>query len=185
MDYTVGDALSWSCRMPVLATTRPIVESGDRLTRDEFHRRYRDRPDIRKAELVEGVVYVASPLRSDVHGEPHADVMTWLGTYKARTPGVRVSDNATVRRDAKNDVQPDACLWREEAGGPRLTEDGYIAGAPRLVVEWRPVAPPTTCTTSCGPAADHWMAPRNGPRSAAIWDELTVAGEVRLVRAGH
>jgi Uma2 family endonuclease len=121
--------------MAVATTSRPVLESGDRLTREEFHRRYCERPDIKKAELVEGVVYVASPLRFDVHAEPHAGVVTWLGTYTARTSGVRLGDNATVYLDAENEVQPDAILWRDEPGGPRLTEDGYLDGPPQLVVE--------------------------------------------------
>ena len=37
----------------------PPLESGDRLTRQEFERRYTAASDIRKAELIEGVVYVA------------------------------------------------------------------------------------------------------------------------------
>ena len=121
--------------MAVLTSTYPSLESGDHLTRDEFHRRYCKRPDIKKAELVEGVVFVASPVRFDAHSEPHADVMTWLGAYRAAAPGVRLGDNPTVRLDAPNEVQPDAVLWRPEPGGPRLTEDRYLEGAPQLVVE--------------------------------------------------
>jgi Uma2 family endonuclease len=117
-----------------ITETLPLLESGDRLTRDEFHRIYSLRPDIKKAELVEGVVYVASPLRSDSHGEPHADVITWLGTYRASVPDVRLSDNATVILDGANEPQPDAALWRQ---GPsvHLDDDGYIEGAPQLIVE--------------------------------------------------
>ena len=33
----------------------PPLESGDHLTRHEFERRYQARPDIKKAELIEGV----------------------------------------------------------------------------------------------------------------------------------
>ncbi len=116
-------------------SVRPTLESGDRLTRDEFHRRYCARPDLKKAELVEGVVYVPSPLRFELHSEPHATVMGWLLVYRARNPQVRLGDNATVRLDATNEVQPDACLWREEPGGPRLDAEGYVEGAPQLVVE--------------------------------------------------
>ncbi|MBA2449507.1 MAG: Uma2 family endonuclease [Chloroflexi bacterium] len=114
--------------------TPPILESGDHLTRDEFHRRYCERPDIRKAELVEGVVYVASPVRV-IHGVPHASVVGWLYAYHAKTPGVQLGIETTVRLDAPNEVQPDACLWREELGGPRLSADGYIEGSPQLVAE--------------------------------------------------
>ena len=117
-------------------TEAPVsLESGDRLTREEFHRRYSARPDVKKAELVEGVVYVASPVRFDRHAEQHFLVITWLGTYVATTPGLRAGDNSTVFLDGGNEVQPDAFLWRPEPGGLRLTDDGYIEGAPQLVVE--------------------------------------------------
>src|SRR5215210_2167848 len=116
-------------------TTVPVLESGDRLTRAEFHRRYLARPDIKKAELVEGVVYVASPVRFGVHGEPHGWIVGWLVAYQARTPGVRLGDNATVRLDADNEYQPDAFLWRDDSGGPYLSDDDYVEGAPQLVVE--------------------------------------------------
>src|SRR5262249_34668438 len=57
------------------------------------------------------------------------------GAYAAHRPELQLDDSATVLLDADNEVQPDACLWREEMGGPRHTEDGYIAGGPQLVVE--------------------------------------------------
>lgn len=120
--------------MSVLTTPRPSLHSGDRLTRAEFHRRYRGWPKERKAELVEGVVYVASPV-SAAHAEPHANVLLWLGAYRVRHPELRLHDNATVFLDADNEVQPDACLWRETPGGPRLNDEGYIEGPPQLVVE--------------------------------------------------
>lgn len=82
----------------------PPLESGDRLTRDEFERRYRAMPNLKKAELIEGVVYVASPLRAEAHGKPHGDIMGWLWTYKAATPGIELYDNPTVRLDA--DMNP-------------------------------------------------------------------------------
>ena len=59
----------------------PPLESGDHLSRAEFERRYEAHPEIKKAELIEGVVYVASPVRFQQHGRPHSDVMTWLGGY--------------------------------------------------------------------------------------------------------
>ncbi|NEQ95229.1 MAG: Uma2 family endonuclease [Cyanothece sp. SIO2G6] len=115
----------------------PPLQSGDCLSRPEFERRYAADQSIRKAELIEGVVYVASPLRHTQHGQPHSRVMTWLGTYQALTPGVDSSDAATVRLDLDNEPQPDALLLiQPEAGGQvRISEDGYIEGAPELVVE--------------------------------------------------
>ncbi len=117
-------------------TDAPVsLEAGDCMTREEFHRRYLARPDIKKAELIDGVVYVSSPVRSRHHGRPHALVVGWLAVYVALTPGVFLDDNTTVYLDDRGEVQPDACLWRAEQGGPRLTEDDYLEGAPQLVVE--------------------------------------------------
>jgi hypothetical protein len=46
------------------------LENGDRLSRYEFERRYQAMPNLRKAELLEGVVYImASPLRIKSHGK--------------------------------------------------------------------------------------------------------------------
>lgn len=115
----------------------PPLASGDRLTRPEFERRYAAAPHIRKAELIEGIVYVASPLRHEQHGKPHSRVMTWLGVYQAMTPGVDLSDAPTVRLDLDNEPQPDAVLFIESARGgqTRLSSDGYIEGSPELIVE--------------------------------------------------
>jgi Uma2 family endonuclease len=115
--------------------TIPPLESGDKLTRVEFERRYDAMPNLKKAELIEGVVYLASPLRFRSHGKPHARIMTWLGTYEAATPGVEVGDNPTVRLDADNEPQPDALLRIENGGQSRITEDDYVEGAPELIVE--------------------------------------------------
>jgi Uma2 family endonuclease len=115
----------------------PPLESGDRLARPEFERRYTAAPHIKKAELIEGVVYVASPLRHQQHGRPHSRVMTWLGFYQALTPGTDLSVEPTVRLDLDNEPQPDAVLFIESAVGGQttLSWDGYIEGAPELVVE--------------------------------------------------
>ncbi len=39
------------------------LNAGDRLSRAEFERRYQLHPEIKKAELVEGNVYMPSPAR--------------------------------------------------------------------------------------------------------------------------
>ncbi|HIE30198.1 TPA: Uma2 family endonuclease [Candidatus Poribacteria bacterium] len=115
----------------------PPLESGDRLTLREFERRYHAMPHIKKAELIEGVVYIQSPVRFDTHGEPHAQIISWLGVYCATTPGVRMADNTTVRLDPDNEAQPDALLRIEPAlgGNSRISDDGYVEGAPELIVE--------------------------------------------------
>ncbi|MBX9255711.1 Uma2 family endonuclease [Desmonostoc muscorum CCALA 125] len=115
----------------------PPLESGDRLTRPEFERRYAAALQIKKAELIEGIVYIASDVRHEQHGKPHSRVITWLGVYQSLTPGVDLSNAATVRLDLDNEPQPDAVLFIEpDAGGQtRLSSDGYIEGSPELIVE--------------------------------------------------
>ena len=78
-----------------------------------------------------------SPVHYALHSQPHVYIITWLGVYLAATPGVAGGDNATVRLDYENVVQPDAFLRLEPALGGRsqVTEDDYLAGPPELVVE--------------------------------------------------
>ncbi|MDK2410551.1 Uma2 family endonuclease [Aphanizomenon sp. PH219] len=118
---------------PIL--TIPPLENGDKLTRHEFERRYHAMPNLKKAELIEGVVYVASPVRAKQHGKPHARIMTWLGTYEAATPGVEALDNTTVLLDTDNEPQPDALLRIETGGQFSINKDDYVEGAPELIVE--------------------------------------------------
>ncbi|NJO73398.1 MAG: Uma2 family endonuclease [Leptolyngbyaceae cyanobacterium RM1_406_9] len=115
----------------------PPLESGDRLTRPEFERRYAAAAHIKKAELIEGIVYVASPLRFQQHAEPHSRLHGWLWTYQIATPGLRLGIEPTVRLDLDNEPQPDIVLILDEAvgGQARLTEDGYLEGVPELIVE--------------------------------------------------
>lgn len=120
---------------PKSLLSNPPLESGDRLTRSEFEHRYHAMPHVKKAELIEGIVYMASPLRAKGHGKPHAQIMTWLGTYEAATPGVESLDNPTVRLDADNEPQPDALLRLEQDGQSTISDDDYVEGAPELIVE--------------------------------------------------
>jgi Uma2 family endonuclease len=115
----------------------PLLEAGDRLSREEFERRYQQMPRLKKAELIEGTVYMPSPIRCNLHAEPHSQLGTWLGYYASETPGVRCADNATVRLDLDNEPQPDLLLLKLPAKGgqARISADDYIEGAPELVVE--------------------------------------------------
>jgi Uma2 family endonuclease len=113
------------------------LENGDCLSRAEFERRFQAMPAMKKAELIEGVVFVPSPVRHHEHGRPHIHIAAWLGQYEAGTPGVEASDNSTVRLDLDNEPQPDVllCITPERGGQTRLSADGYIEGAPELVIE--------------------------------------------------
>ena len=115
----------------------PPLKHGDRLTREEFERRYEAMPHLKKAERIKGVVYMPSPVRIDLHGRPHAQIMAWLGAYWIATPGVDLADNSTVYLDSNNDPQPDALLRIEPAQGghSRIIDKGYVEGPPELIVE--------------------------------------------------
>ncbi len=115
----------------------PPLKTGDCLTRAEFERRYSAMPNVKKAELIEGVVYMGSPVRLRHHGYPHGLLICWLGRYEACTPGVIGGDNTTVRLDLDNEPQPDAMLLIDPAFGGQATisDDDYVEGSPELAGE--------------------------------------------------
>jgi Uma2 family endonuclease len=127
-------------RTPTLETTPPPrippLHNGDHLTREEFERRYAAMPHIKKAELIDGVVYMPSPVSND-HSGAHFDLIGWLAQYRAATPGIAGGDNGTLRLDTNNEPQPDAFLriLTSHGGRARVDEDGYVTGAPELVAE--------------------------------------------------
>jgi Uma2 family endonuclease len=150
-------------------TTRlPFLESGDRLTREEFHRRYEARPDIKRAELVEGVVYVPSPARFSAHDKPTAVMVAWAMSYAAKHPGVESGANATIILDPHNEVQPDAYIFYSDPSGrgARVNADDYLEGAPQLLVE-------VTASTASYDLHDKKQAYlRNGVQEYLVWRVL-------------
>jgi hypothetical protein len=118
-------------------STTPPLEPGDRLTREEFERRYEAMPRLKKAELLEGVVHMPSPVRFKAHGVPSRELSTWMGNYQAATPGVLGADNSTARLDLDNEPQPDSLLLIDPAlgGQARISADDYVVGGPELVGE--------------------------------------------------
>jgi Putative restriction endonuclease len=114
----------------------PPLEPGDHLDQKTFHERYLAMPPHIRAELIEGVVYMPSPLKAH-HGRSHFELGTWLTRYKAHTPGTDVLDNATTILDDANEPQPDAALrlLPEHGGQTHENADGYIVGAPELTAE--------------------------------------------------
>lgn len=117
---------------PTPSRPLPPLENGDVLTRPEFERRYEAMPRLKKAELIDGVVYVGTPV-SELHS---AGQMTLLGlffNYAAATPGTSARPEATVRLDLENELQPDALLRIVSGGQSRV--DQYIEGPPELVAE--------------------------------------------------
>ena len=159
----------------------PPLENGDRLTRAEFERRYAAMPHLKKAELIEEVVYVPSPVRYRHHGAPHALLIGWLVQYAAGTPGVGVSDNSTVRLDLDNEPQPDALLLIDPAcgGQTHFSSDDYIEGSPELVAE---VA---SSSVSYDLHAKLHAYRRNGVREYIVWRVLEQAIDWFVLRAGQ
>jgi Uma2 family endonuclease len=115
----------------------PPLENGAHLSAREFLRRYEAMPEVKKAELINGIVYMGSPVRLDQHGEPDNLVQTWLGTYCIATPGVKAATNSTTRLGPDDVPQPDGLLRivPECGGQARLDPKGYLQGAPELAVE--------------------------------------------------
>jgi Uma2 family endonuclease len=114
----------------------PALCAGDVLTRDEFERRYAAMPQLKKAELIEGVVYMPSPVRHVQHGRPHALLTAWLLAYAEATAGTEWTSNVTLRLDFDNEPQPDLLLRIDGAlGTSRVGPDGYLEGPPELVAE--------------------------------------------------
>ncbi len=149
-----------------MPTPRPVPElhNGDRLDAAEFHRRYAAMPTTCRAELIEGVVYMSSPVRVDRHAEPHGLLELLLATYAARTKGVRLADNGTVRLGMENEPQPDIALWIDErCGGQAKLVGGYLEGAPELCAE----IAFSSASYDTGPKLQAYR--RNGVREYVIW----------------
>lgn len=147
----------------------PPLENGDRLSRHEFERRYEAMPDIHKAELIEGIVFMpAAVLRFYSHGQPHSQLNGWLLNYQIFTPGTDVGDAPTVRLDDDNEPQPDVVLLiQPQCGGQvRLSDDDYIEGAPELIAE---VA---ASTVSIDLGAKKTAYQRNGVQEYIVWRVL-------------
>ncbi len=149
------------------APTLTILENGDRLNRVEFERRY-TASNIKKAELIEGLVYVATPVRFTTHAKPHAQIASWLGTYQAMKTDLKTGIEPTVRLDADNEPQPDAVLFRL-GGNAQVDEDGYITGAPELIVEI------AASTVSYDLHAKKRAYERNGVKEYIVWRALDQA----------
>jgi Uma2 family endonuclease len=154
------------------AAAEPALETGDRLSRDEFERRYERMPHVKKAELIEGTVFMPSPVRAKGHGQPHSRLSAWLVLYESETPNVGCFDNSSVRLDLDNEPQPDLVLIKTGGGAQaRISADDYIEGAPELVVEI--IA--TSRAYDLHQKKDAYR--RNGVREYLAW----ITGEERIV----
>jgi Uma2 family endonuclease len=142
---------------------RPL-ENGEAMHSREFLQRYEGLPQVKKAELIEGIVYMGSPV-SYLHAKPDNLIQLWLGAYAAKHPDTEALTNITVVLDTENTFQPDALLRRlpEQGGLTRPTEEGYLAGAPELVVE-------IAASSASIDLRDKFRAYcRNGVREYIVW----------------
>jgi len=117
----------------------PALHNGDRLTQAEFHRRYEAAPPDLKAELIGGIVYLASPA-DELHGVYHGDLGYLFGCYQRATPGMQAADNVTTILGDESEPQPDLMLYiLPEYGGQTrvavINDIRYVQHAPELVAE--------------------------------------------------
>ena len=112
------------------------LNNGDRMTREEFHLAYENAPVDFRAELIGGIVYLASPLKIR-HGSYHLLLGSLFSRYEGKTLGVEASDNTTVLLGFDGEPQPDLYLriLPEFGGQSRTTADDYVEGAPELIAE--------------------------------------------------
>jgi Putative restriction endonuclease len=150
--------------MPASPPPVPLLRAGDQLTRDEFERRYNAMPAHLKFELLEGVVYMASPVFADTHGSPHFHVISWLGVYEAATPGTQGLDNTSVRLEMAGEPQPDAILRvLPECGGQTSNDEGFVSGGPEFIAE----IAASSASNDLGPKLRTYL--RHGVREYVVW----------------
>jgi hypothetical protein len=124
-----------SVASPTSRIALPALVAGEHFDQPEFHRRYEAMPAGIKAELIDGVVHMPSPVGAE-HGPAQGESIFWLGCYAAETPGIQASGAVTIILGPRSEPQPDAVLMiRPECGGQTRIDRGYIRGAPELVVE--------------------------------------------------
>ncbi|MGH7214640.1 MAG: Uma2 family endonuclease [Tepidisphaeraceae bacterium] len=179
---TVASALAQPPTQPTPPARRvPPLCDGDHLTREEFERRYDATPGLKKAELIEGRVYLPPPpVSAEGHGFPHADLLAVLGVYRAATPGVRVADNGSIRLDLDNMPQPDvaAIVLPAHGGQARIGTDGYIEGAPEFIAE-------VARTSASYDLHDKLhVYRRNGVREYVVWRTFDAEIDYFLLREG-
>jgi Uma2 family endonuclease len=163
---------------PDTAEAIPLLEPGDRLTREEFERRYDAMPGVKKAELIDGVVYMPSPVRHRRHSRPHSWLGAWLTLYSQMTPGVDSGDNGSLRLDVLNEPQPDLYLLiQPECGGQaRISADDYVEHAPELVAE----VSASTVSIDLHSKRDLYL--RTGVREYIVWRVIDAALDWFILR---
>lgn len=171
-------------------TTRgmvPALRDGERLDRKEFHRRYLAMPEVKRAELIQGVVFMPSPVNHKYHGKPHIRLGMWLEMYSVGTPGTDAGDNSSLFLSLIDEPQPDLFLRLDHPEGvSRLDRKGYVNGCPELVVEIsassvaRDRGPKRSMYESCGVKEYVVWCP---PEQALEWHSYETGSAARMMAA--
>ena len=108
--------------------------TGMKLSLEEFLSRWEAIPELKKAELINGVVYVPSPVSIE-HDHRDVKIHGWLDRFAEETPGCDCGSNGTWKMLGQS-PQPD-CYLRilESHGGTSPDETQYHEGAPDLAIE--------------------------------------------------
>jgi Uma2 family endonuclease len=118
--------------MSVNVRSTHLLENGDVMSREEFHRRYSECEALERVELIEGVVYMPSPIKFEGHADEQSMLLEWLMVYARGKDDLRAIGPASLLLDDQNEPEPDAMLFRLRDD---RFEGGYIKGAPELAVE--------------------------------------------------
>lgn len=118
----------------VVASKQLPFDNGDVMSREQFHRLYSECEELQRVELIEGIVYLPSPIRSKGHAEEQMLMLVWLDAYASRheESGLSAQPPNSVMLDDENEPEPDAMLFRKDQA---QFDDGYLASAPELIVE--------------------------------------------------
>ena len=103
----------------------------------EFEQRFDATPGLKKAELIEGIVYVSPPVSHTGHSVSQANLTTVLGVYAANTPGLTAGSEGSVRLGKQSMPQPDVFLMIDPklGGQVKVDPDDFVRGVPELVAE--------------------------------------------------
>jgi hypothetical protein len=111
-----------------------LVE-GQRLDQPTFHALYEAMPPGTRAELINGVVRMPSPV-GPPHGRASLPALMWLGFYQGNAPGVEALVDTSTALGLESEPQPDAQLRiLTECGGRTQADRRFVHGVPELLVE--------------------------------------------------
>ena len=112
-----------------------LIRPGDRMSLEEFIERWEQMPDLKFAELIDGTVYMPSPVSKE-HMRLDSRLQALCGSYCFRTTGVESGTNGTWLLSPASSAQPDCCVYiLPEFGGRSSTRRGFASGAPEFVAE--------------------------------------------------